>query len=146
MSSTLVTRRASFECAYFYKRNGKTTLNAHEYKIEVTVGAPDRVSAVVISFEELKEAINRSLPKNKILLSRCDDLDSELMIVLERYDVPYDLTMDYICAETLVNVIAQKIEDNLSDYGVILWEVKLRENSDSIVTWNRSDKRCGSLI
>ena len=142
MSLTLVSQRHHFQCAYIYRRNNKLILNAHEYKIEVTVSSPDRISPVIISFEDLKSVISKSVPDNKFLLRNDNSLDLSLIGIFQTF-VPsiYQIYSEEITAETLVNAIAHKIEENLSDFGVLLWEVKLRESNDSYVTWNRSSKR-----
>ena len=145
LSQTLVSQRSHFECAYIYKRDGRYILNAHDYKVEVTVTSPDRVSPVIISFEDLKSAVVSALPHQKFLISNKEGsdnlIDLSLTAVFARFDRGlYCVIPDYICAETLVNYIASRIESNLAEYGCLLWEVKLRESADSYVTWNRAAK------
>lgn len=142
MSLTLVSQRSHFQCAYIYYRNEHMILNAHDYKIEVSVTSPDRVSPVIISFEDLKAVIAKSVPDHKFILRKDKSLDLSLIGVFTTFS-PYICEMyeGDITAETLVNTIAYNIEQNLSDFGVLLWEVKLRESNDSYVTWNRSSRR-----
>lgn len=142
MSLTLVSQRSHFQCAYIYYRNEGMILNAHDYKIEVTVSSPDRISPVIISFEDLKSVIAKSVPDHKFLARKDKSLDFSLIGVFTTFSPSIcEVYEGEITAETLVNTIAHKIEENLSDFGVLLWEVKLRESNDSYVTWNRSSKR-----
>lgn len=141
----MVSQRAHFECAYIYKRNDKYILNAHDYKVEVTVTSPDRVSPVIISFEDLKSAVVSALPHHKFMVSNKDGCDNSIDLSLTRVFAQFDRSLyvvipDYICAETLVNYIAAKIDKNLSEYNCLLWQVRLIESSDSYVTWNRASK------
>lgn len=145
MSQTLVSQRAHFECAYIYKRNDQYILNAHDYKVEVTVTSPDRVSPVIISFEDLKSAVVSALPHHKFLISNEDGLDNSIDLSLTSVFAQFDRSLycvipDYICAETLVNYIASKIDNNLKAYNCLLWQVRLIESSDSYVTWDRASK------
>lgn len=141
MSSTYVSQRSHFECSYIYYRDDKCILNSHDYKIEVTVCAPDRVSPVIMSFEDLKYVISRCIPNHKFLLRGDKNLDSALIDVFSKFDSSiYKIFDNDITAETLVNKIAYDIDSHLSEYGVILWEVKLRESTDSYVTWNRASR------
>lgn len=145
LSQTMVSQRAHFECAYIYKRNDKYILNAHDYKVEVTVTSPDRVSPVIISFEDLKSAVVSALPHHKFLVSNKDGCDNSIDLSLTGVFAQFDRSLyvvipDYICAETLVNYIAAKIDKNLSEYNCLLWQVRLIESSDSYVTWNRASK------
>lgn len=145
LSQTMVSQRAHFECAYIYKRNDKYILNAHDYKVEVTVTSPNRVSPVIISFEDLKSAVVSALPHQKFLISNKEgsdnSIDLSLIGIFAQFDTGlYCVIPDYICAETLVNYIASKIDDNLLEYGCLLWQVRLIESSDSYVTWNRASK------
>lgn len=145
LSQTMVSQRAHFECAYIYKRNDKYILNAHDYKVEVTVTSPDRVSPVIISFEDLKSAVVSALPHQKFLISNKEGSDNSIDLSLTGVFAQFNRGLycvipDYICAETLVNYIASKIDDNLLEYGCLLWQVRLIESSDSYVTWNRASK------
>lgn len=145
LSQTMVSQRAHFECAYIYKRNDKYILNAHDYKVEVTVTSPDRVSPVIISFEDLKSAVVSALPHQKFLISNKEGSDNSIDLSLTGVFAQFDRGLycvipDYICAETLVNYIASKIDDNLSEYDCLLWQIRLIESSDSYVTWNRASK------
>lgn len=145
LSQTMVSQRAHFECAYIYKRNDKYILNAHDYKVEVTVTSPDRVSPVIISFEDLKSAVVSALPHQKFLISNKDESDNSIDLSLTGVFAQFDRGLycsipDYICAETLVNYIATKIDKNLAEYNCLLWQVRLIESPDSYVTWNRASK------
>ena len=139
LSQTMVSQRAHFECAYIYKRNDKYILNAHDYKV------PDRVSPVIISFEDLKSAVASALPHQKFLISNKEGSDNSIDLSLTSVFAQFDRGLycvipDYICAETLVNYIASKIDENLLEYDCLLWQVRLIESSDSYVTWNRASK------
>lgn len=145
MSQTMVSQRAHFECAYIYKRNDKYILNAHDYKVEVTVTSPDRVSPVIISFEDLKSAVLSALPDHKFLISNKEGSDNSIDLSLTSVFAQFDKGLyyvipDYLCAETLVNHIACKIDENLKEYNCLLWQVRLIESADSYVTWNRASK------
>ena len=145
LSQTLVSQRSHFECAYIYKRNGKYILNAHDYKVEVTVTSPDRVSPVIISFEDLKSAVISALPNHKFLISNEEDYDNSVDLSLASVFATFDRGLycvipDYICAETIVSYIASKIDANLAEYNCLLWQVRLIESADSYVTWNRASK------
>lgn len=134
-----VTQRVEFECCYLQP----SRLNAHRYKVEATVFAPQRYhdTGQVIEFSELRRIMKACVPDNTFLYCADDpeDISSDVAIVLIRANYPTRRLSSPITAESLCEHIATTLQDRLTfEYpGVIVQEVKLRETADSFVVWNR---------
>ena len=139
-----VSQRAEFECAYLssVEDSNKLMLNAHQYKIEVTVlNSANGNTEPVIEFAELKKVIRRVLPDKYFLIdSTRKNLDERAIeAALVNLGVPIRHCTYPICAENICDDLAHRIQVILSDEykGIFIEEVKLRETSSSIVTWRR---------
>ena len=134
-----VTHRASFECAYMYKEDtGKFSLNAHEYKVEVTVsGNKPSEDSILISFEELRKLL--LLPDKYFLFSAIDsNRDAEaIQAAFVNLGVKVKEVFFPLCAENICNYIAYVFRNTLeaTHQELHLDTVKLREDASSIVTW-----------
>lgn len=132
----------SFTCAYISNVTGVRTLNAHNYRVEVTVSASDRVSPVIIPFEELQECIESCLPDKHFLYDMCTESGPELDVVraLKNCAIPTKGFASTVTAETIVNRLARDIQNELDSNDrtdVLVRKVKLREDSNSYATWSR---------
>lgn len=139
-----VSQRLDFECAYLsnVEDSTKLILNAHQYKIEVTVSGQSTNDKFVIEFSKLRQIIYSVVPDHYYLVdttrsSRDEDAIEAAFINLGVYvrKCPYR-----ICAENLCNDLAYRIQACLSDLCIdaVVEEVKLKETTNSIATWTRS--------
>ena len=145
-----VTQRSDFECSYLMKSveseytvTNRYVLNSHHYRVEVTVSSisdfnQENDDKCIITFEKLKSIVDSCLPDGCFIYSVDDDSDEmknlrrDLRIMGVKVTELYCLS---VSAENLADSIARRIEDKLFKEDVQLLEVKLRENSDSVVTW-----------
>lgn len=142
--STVVTQRAEFESCYLMPVAGQPwQLNVHNYKVEVSVrtsdSAPD--THVGIEFSELKRILTEVLPDGKFLYNinaAPDSPEREIAGVFVKYAIPTRSYPFTISAENLVKQIAEDVQERLyALYDACVDEVKLRETSQSFVTWRR---------
>lgn len=136
-----VTVRTSFEA--FYIDLNDTGLNCHDYKLEVTVDGRQRYidNGEVIKFEDLRGLVNRVVPDKCYLTpSDIDTNESQLIsleLTLANYLKVCTVKCKKITAETLLSAIVSKIQSilNVEYPGVTVQNAKLRENSNSFVSW-----------
>lgn len=143
--STVVTQRAEFEACYLMPVAGQPwQLNVHNYKVEVSVKASDSDpdTHVGIEFSDLKRILTDVIPDGKFLYNINAALDSperEIAGVFVKYAIPTRSYPFTISAENLVKQIAEDVQERLYAllYDACVAEVKLRETSQSFVTWRR---------
>ena len=136
-----VTVRTSFEA--FYIDIGDTGLNCHEYKLEITVNGRQRYidNGEVIKFEDLRGLVNQIVPNKSYLTPSDMDINKSQFVYLEamltNFVRVYVVNCKKITAETLLNAIVNKIQSilNVEYPGVTIQNAKLRENSNSFVSW-----------
>lgn len=134
-----VTQRVEFECCYLQPDR----LNAHRYKVEATVFAPQRYhdTGQVIEFSELRRIMRTCVPDNAFVYCAGDTggISSDIAVVLKRANYPTWCLSTLVTAESLCEHIATTLQDRLTfEYpGVTVQEVKLRETTDSFVVWRR---------
>lgn len=145
MSELIVSQRSEFECVYLFKSStGEYQLNAHHYKVEVSVTGPQRYedNKFIISFEDLKQRLDRCLPKNGYIFDAQDaDIPAyRLMNAMEGLHIKLYGFMSPVSTESIAANIAETLQISLdSAYpGVTVQELKLRETGESLVTWVRS--------
>lgn len=137
---TSISQRYRFECSYIYDTaDMHHELNSTSYILEATVESTDS-NTTSIPFETLESMISISVPSKRFLYEiggwagaiKIARTFEELGLPVEGYDVP-------ICAEAIVNRIAEKLQNNLDSYftNLLVTQVKLRENSESYAIWRR---------
>lgn len=147
---TEVTQRTDFECAYIMYmdvvdndgvlRTNVPKLNAHHYKISVTVESREQKD-VIIEFSKLTSIIKRHVPDGVFLYNENSDEDAaETAIATAFKTAGLDVQGKpfVISAENLVNDIAVRLQNFLNKFNypdVIVRKVVLQETSNSSVTW-----------
>lgn len=146
--SQSVTVKQEFECVYFLKSKDKhIDINAHRYRIEVSVRRKGSVYNRILEFSELQELIKSIVPNNKYLYSN-DTASIQYIIgqLLENED-PSGCTVKVkfeLCAENICNWIANTLQDKLNNfYGnkIEVTDVVLRENNQCFVNWHKVDNK-----
>ena len=142
-----VTQQIEFECCYIAKKR----LNAHRYKIEVTVSGEDRYTkdGIVIDFESLRSYIREVVPDNKFVLGKYGyESDAEEQKVYQVSRAMADCgIMTQQFSETSCEVICEEIAHQLQqefyirEPGLIVEEVKLRENAQSYAVWTNTQNK-----
>lgn len=137
MTKATVSCRTEFESAYI--RDGE--LNAHRYRIEVTVDGdgPYNQSGQVIDYRSLLKYVKTVVPDKCYLVSTTStQFEQEAASAIRNcgvivHTVPYYLSIERICQG-----IADELQDilNRHEYGVRVVEVKLRETADCFATWS----------
>ena len=140
-----VTQRLEFECCYISNRK----LNAHRYRIEVTVSGEDRYleDGVVIEFTKFREYIQHVVPAGKFVVGKFGySGESEELAVRDVSRAMANcgiLTQEYAEAscERMCEEIAHQLQQEfyIAEPGLIVEEVKLREDSQSFAVWTNSD-------
>ena len=135
MSAT-VSYRYEFEAAYVQNQQ----LNAHRYRIEVTVDGPQRYAdhQQIIDYRTLAEYVRSVCPRDQFLVgSDSSTSEIELAECMRKCGVsvssrPHPLTIESFCES-----VATELQDVLNRHepGVRVIEVKLRETNDSFATW-----------
>lgn len=135
-----VTQRLEFSCCYLRD----TELNAHRYRLEVTVESPTNVvaSGVVMDFQTLKRYMQALVFDETFLFSRTDLSKSNLKSAYEAFNlegVKTELVDFDLCAESLCTYFALTLQRTFDEHklGVNVVDVKLRENNDSYANWHR---------
>ena len=144
-----VTVKQEFECVYFLQSSErqKIDINAHRYRVEVSVRRIDGVYNRIVEFSELQEILKSVLPDGKYLYSS-ENNDTPYMIgtLLKNTDNS-DCTIKVkfvLCAENICNWIAQNLQEKLDlNYAKKLevTDVVLRENSQCFVNWHRVENK-----
>lgn len=140
------TQRAEFECGYLTNTPYKM-FTAHQYKIEVTVSSNQGRDAngVIIEFSDLKKIVESVLPHNRFIYCKADQDGTTIANALHNMGITacgYDFV---ISAENLVQYFAEAIQHILDGMhpGVLVEDVKLRENTNSYTRWQRTHCSCG---
>lgn len=144
MSSTLVSQRGEFECAYVMSiDNSPSILHAHHYRVEVAVSGDQRLSdyGIVIEFDEFKRYIQDVLPDNAFLFNQCAGSTDPGNIIASKLQEMGIKTVPCLfnpSAENLAEFIAVQLQFILDRQapGVTVVEVKLRETANSFATWS----------
>lgn len=139
-----VTVKQEFECVYFYESDdGDIDINAHRYRVEVSVRKVGSVYNKIIEFSELQDILRSVVPNNKYLYS--DDPDTTQYIVGQllktKCSSDNTLKLDFdLCAENICNWIATNLQYELDaqySHLVDVTDVVLRENSQCFVSWHK---------
>ena len=135
MSAT-VSYRYEFEAAYVQNKQ----LNAHRYRIEVTVDGPQRYMdhSQIIDYRTLAEYVRSVCPNNQFLLGSDSTLsERELADCMRKCGVSVSNRSHPLTIESFCESIANELQDILDrhDPGVRAIEIKLRETNDSFATW-----------
>lgn len=135
MSAT-VSYRYEFEAAYVQNKQ----LNAHRYRIEVTVDGPQRYQDYkqIIDYRTLAEYVRSVCPSDHFLLGFDSTMsENELAECMKRCGVKVSVRSHPLTIESFCESIANELQDILNRHepGVRVIEVKLRETNDSFATW-----------
>lgn len=139
----VITQKREFECCYI----SETGLNAHRYRIDVTVSGNQRYvdTGQVISFEQLSEYIRMAVPDKYWVYGEASSLDIlNVVAAIKTCKIPtWSLPVVSVSCEKLCERIASKLQLMLDQFepGVIVEQVKLVENSTSYALWRRSSDR-----
>lgn len=133
-----VSYRTEFEAAYIQN----SELNAHRYKLEVTVGGDDRYASKqqVLDYKVLGEYVRRIVPDKHWLVSSDQSEKEKSVADMMRSFGIHVVTFPYpLCIERLCEGIAFELQDIFDRHepGVHVTEVRLRETADSFATWSR---------
>jgi len=132
-----VTTRTSFSAAYVRD----CVLNAYLYRLEATVECPQREEddKMVIEFTRLQKYMKEASFDNAFLYTAGDTFGFEIATAMARSGVKAKVVDYPLCAESICNNIAVLLQGllNIKEPGVTLKELKLRETSDSYVSWHR---------
>ena len=139
-----VTQKITFECCYVSQPPLSCgPLNAHRYQFEATISNPQSYSDTgrVISFENLKQAMQACSFGGYFLYQANDVLAKAIAEAFENYGVHTKSFKDQISAELILETLTQRLSDIVNNYGLgsIVKETKLRENTNSYVTWKRKE-------
>lgn len=130
-----VTKRLEFECCYVYRKE----IHAHRYKLEVTVEGPQRFDdyGVVISFDELLKYMKEIVPDKTFIYFVKDNDGVSISNAFGDCNYPTLGFNDPISAETLCKYLAFSLQDklNILEPGINIIDLKLREDSNSFVSW-----------
>ncbi len=135
-----VTQSCEFECCYLIDRS----LNAHRYRIEVTVEGPQREEdyGYVIEFSKLKTYIQSVVPDGSFIFDTVSqNIGRDVAFTLGQRGVSVCGMPFHLCAESLCNYISTTLQDvlNKNEPGVTIVVSKLRENGTSYVSWRPNE-------
>lgn len=142
-TNSTVSQRVEFSCSYLVKNTGKYgyTLQGCRYLVEATVkNSINEDSPVVIEFKQLKAHLSAAVPDNAFLFYHGDSLAQHIAAELDPLGVSVKAYSTTVSAEIICETIAMRLQSLLDTYdpGVLVVEVKLRENSDSFATYRPS--------
>lgn len=131
-----VSYRCEFESCYVQN----SQLNAHRYRLEVTVDSPQRYfdHGLIIDYRTLAQYVKAVCPDNHFLIGT-DSTEAEVALAdsmrlcgVAVSDRPHKLSIESFCES-----LADELQDTLNRHepGVRVIEVKLRETNDSFATW-----------
>ena len=135
MSAT-VSYRYEFEGAYVQNKQ----LNAHRYRIEVTVDGPQRYidTKQIIDYRTLAQYVKAACPQDQFYIgSDSTPEEFELSEAMKKCGVGVSYRSHPLTIESFCESIANELQDTLNRHepGVRVIEVKLRETNDSFATW-----------
>lgn len=128
-----LTQRCEFGCCYLY--SGK--LSAYRYKVEATVRSsdPNFSDSMLVDFKRLKTLMESVIEDGSYLYDRHHIIASEIGECLSRYD-SYVTSFDkQVSCESICEFYASRLHQIIYPLGMEIVEVKLRENSNSFVTF-----------
>ena len=137
--TTKVTTRAEFECCYIFD----SILNAHRYRIEITVDGPQRQEDLgsVIEFSKLKKYVMTVVPNNTFIFdATCENAGRDVAFTMGKHGIKIMAVSFVLSAENICNYIVSTLQQilDLNEPGVKITNAKLRENNDSYVSWDAS--------
>lgn len=132
-----VSCRAEFESAYIRDNE----LNAHRYKVEVSVDGQDLYNETgqVIDYRTLLNYVKSIVPDRCYLVSSSSNQhELEAASAIRDCGVPVHTVPYYLSIERICQGLADELQDVLSRHypGVRVTEVKLRETNDCFATWS----------
>lgn len=141
----VVSTRIEFSCCYIYQESEAPSLNSHRYKFEATVEGLQKYedSGRIIDFQDLTQVCKWSVPDKAFVYN--DDRNSlsfEIANTLRSHGLrcvgyPFEFS-----TEQFINAISLKLISLLAMIpGVRLLETKLREDSNSFVSWTNTSER-----
>lgn len=133
VGSNTLTQRWDFGCCYLY--SGK--LATYRYKVEVTVRSsdPSLPDSMIIDFNQLLSCMKSVIKDGTYIYDSTNFLATSVGNNLKNYDLyvlPFEST---VSCESICSYYAHSIESKLSNLGMDIVEVKLRENNNSYVTY-----------
>ena len=141
-----VTQRIEFSCSYLVFKSGEEKLNSCRYVFEATVESSRRYQedGRIISFDDLKELMNKYSLNGKFICRRKDSNAKHFGTLINCFlslHVPvHQLNCESeISAEKILEYLSLKLDEDISiKYNGIatLKQTRLRENSNSYVTWS----------
>ena len=137
-----VSQRTEFSCSYLVPQRGFYDLNSINYKFEATVcsAAAYESTGRVISFEDLLTVIKNIIPDKAFIYDKTDSKQQAVRDAFVLCGVFSYAFEGEISTERLLEEISLMLVGALKAYpGVYLKETKLRENSNSYVTWKQVD-------
>lgn len=141
-----VTVKQDFECTYFLDTSdGNIDVNAHRYRVEVTVRRIGDVCNRIMEFYQLQDILKSILPDSKYLYSDNPGTIQYIIGQLLENTGTETSTVKFkfeLCAENICNWIANTLQDKLNvDYSSKLEvsDVVLRENSYCFVNWHKHE-------
>ena len=131
-----VTQSCEFECCYLIDKS----LNAHRYRLEVTVEGPQREEdyGYVMEFSKLHNYIKSVVPDGMFIFdTSSSNVGRDVAFILGQRGIPVKGLPFALCAESICNYISTSLQSILDhkEPGVNIVVSKLRENSTSYVSW-----------
>lgn len=131
-----VTQVCEFECCYVVDKQ----LNAHRYKVEVTVDGPQREEDLgyVIEFSKLSEYLRSILPDKRFIFETVSqNIGREIAFTMGQRGIAIQGYSFILSAENILTGIVQDLQSvlDIKEPGVRVVSAKLRENTSSYVTW-----------
>lgn len=139
-SNNTVSQRVEFDCSYLVKNLGSYgyTMQGCRYLVEATVkNNISEDSAFVIEFKQLRAHLAACVPNDSFLYYHGDTIAQHIASELDSIGVSVKAYSVEVSAETICQTIAIRLQSLLDSFnpGLLVIEVKLRENSDSFATY-----------
>ena len=134
-----VSQRVEFSCSYLTPNNTLYELNSIHYRFEATVCSRlKRLTGRVISFEDFKKVIKSIIPDKAFIYDNTDTNQYLIAKDLKDCGIYSYAFSGEISAERILEEISLMLVEALAAYPqVYLKETKLRENSNSYVSWKQ---------
>lgn len=135
-----VSQRVEFSCSYLVPADNEYYLNSVNYKFEATVSGLQSYESTgrVISFEDFTKIIKSIVPDKSFVY---DKTDIKQMVIANDFKLCGVCSYAFdgvISTEKLLEELSLILVESLQVYpGVYLKETKLRENSNSYVSWKQ---------
>lgn len=135
--SSKVTQVCEFECCYLIG----TELNAHRYKLEITVMGPQHTEdcGKVIDFSVLLKYMFDVVPDKCFLFdTSSQNIGREVAFILGQRNIKICGCFFTLSAENICNDIVHSLQDilNTKEPGVQIVSARLRETPSSFVSWS----------